>query len=151
MTDLDLSSHALAASQRNFELNREDPQVAACQHLTVQDDAFAWIDHITGVSYDLIITDPPSLAKRESERTRATQAYGRLNANAIRLLRPGGILLAASCSAHVSRDEFFGAVLHAARQSGRRFAEIETTRHAPDHHATFPEAEYLKGIYLRFD
>jgi 23S rRNA (cytosine1962-C5)-methyltransferase len=117
----------------------------------VQDDAFAWIDHIRDVSYDLVITDPPSLAKREVERNRATQAYGRLNANAIRLLRGGGILLAASCSAHVSADEFFGAVRQAARQSGRRFEEIEITQHAPDHHATFPEAEYLKGIYLRFD
>ena len=151
VTDLDLSAHALEAAARNFALNREDPQVAACRHLTVQDDAFAWIDHIRDVSYDLIITDPPSLAKREVERTRAIQAYGRLNANAIRLLRHGGILLAASCSAHVSADEFFGAVRQAARQSGRRFEEIETTGHAPDHHATFPEAEYLKGIYLRFD
>lgn len=151
VTDLDLSSHALEAAARNFALNREDPQVAACRHLTVQDDAFAWIDHIRDVSYDLIITDPPSLAKREVERSRAIQAYGRLNANAIRLLRHGGILLAASCSAHVSADEFFGAVCQAARQSGRRFEEVETTQHAPDHHATFPEAEYLKGIYLRFD
>jgi len=151
VTDLDLSSHALEAAARNFALNREDPRIAACRHLAVQDDAFAWIDHIRDVSYDLIITDPPSLAKREVERSRAIQAYGRLNANAIRLLRHDGILLAASCSAHVSAEEFFGAVRQAARQSGRRFEEIETTGHAPDHHATFPEAEYLKGIYLRFD
>lgn len=151
VTDLDLSSHALESARRNFALNRDDPGVAACRHLSVQDDAFAWIDHKQGVSYDLIITDPPSLAKREVERARAIQAYGRLNANAIRLLRRGGILLAASCSAHVSAEEFFGSVRQAARQSGRRFEEIETTLHAPDHEATFPEARYLKGIYLRFD
>lgn len=151
VTDLDLSSHALEAAARNFALNREDPCVAACRHLSVQDDAFAWIDHKRDVTYDLVITDPPSLAKREVERARAIQAYGRLNANAIRLLRRGGILLAASCSAHVSADEFFAAVRQAARQSGRRFEELETTRHAPDHHASFPEAEYLKGIYLAFD
>lgn len=151
VTDLDLSSHALEAAARNFALNREDPCVAACRHLSVQDDAFAWIDHKRDVTYDLVITDPPSLAKREVERARAIQAYGRLNANAIRLLRRGGILLAASCSAHVSADEFFAAVRQAARQSGRRFEELETTRHAPDHLATFPEAEYLKGIYLRFE
>lgn len=151
VTDLDLSSHALEAAARNFALNREDPCVAACRHLSVQDDAFAWIDHKRDVTYDLVITDPPSLAKREVERARAIQAYGRLNANAIRLLRRGGILLAASCSAHVSAEEFFAAVRQAARQSGRRFEELETTRHAPDHHASFPEAEYLKGIYLAFD
>jgi 23S rRNA (cytosine1962-C5)-methyltransferase len=55
-------------------------------------------------------------------------------------VRPGGVLLAASCSAHVSAEEFFGAVREAARRSGRRFTELRTTGHAPDHPATFPEA-----------
>jgi len=41
-------------------------------------------------------------------------------------------------------------VRSAAVDSGRRFVELKTTRHAPDHPATFKEAEYLKGIYLKF-
>jgi len=93
--------------------------------------------------------DPPSLAKRETERSGAIQAYTKLNANGIRLLKPGGVLVAASCSAHVSTEEFFGAVRLAANKSGRRFDELDTTRHAPDHHASFPEAHYLKCLYLR--
>lgn len=151
VTDLDISAHALAESVRNFERNASDPRIAACKHRTVQADAFAWIEEAPAAGFDLVIVDPPSLAKRESEREGAIRAYGRLNANAIRLLKKGGTLVAASCSAHVSAEEFFGAVRNAAKGSGRRFDELETSGHAPDHPASFPEARYLKCLYLRFD
>ncbi|MDF1826584.1 MAG: class I SAM-dependent methyltransferase [Verrucomicrobiales bacterium] len=150
VTDLDISAHALEAAKRNFALNEEDPMVAACVYRSVQDDAFKWIESGKPSSFDLVIVDPPSLAKREAERERAVQAYGKLNSNAIRLLRRGGILVAASCSGHVSEVEFFDAVRSAARKSGRAFQEIETRLHAPDHRATFPEAQYLKCFYLKF-
>lgn len=151
VTDLDISDHALEASARNFERNRTDPGVAACEHRRVRGDAFEWIEAGEDASFDLVIVDPPSLAKREAERIRAIQAYGKLNANAIRLLRPGGILVAASCSAHVTESEFYESVRAAARRSGRGFVEMETRGHAPDHVATFPEAQYLKCLYLRFE
>ena len=93
--------------------------------------------------------DPPSLAKREAERAGAIQAYARLAANGLRVLRPGGVLVAASCSAHVSTEEFFSAVRGAVQRSGRRFVELSTTRHAPDHPAAIPEMQYLKCIYLK--
>ena len=48
------------------------------------------------------------------------------------------------------RFEYVGAVRDAAQGCRRRYAELETTGHAADHPATFPEAQYLKGIYLRF-
>lgn len=151
VTDLDISGHALEAAGRNFALNAHDPGVAACEHLTIQADAFAWLENARDPRYDVVVVDPPSLAKRESERQGAIQAYGRLNANAIRLLRRGGVLVAASCSGHVSADEFFGAVRTAAKKSGRSFAELGTSFHAPDHRASFPEAQYLKCLCLKFD
>ena len=92
---------------------------------------------------------PPSLAKREVERGRAIRAYGKLAADGIKHLSDGGILVACSCSAHVGAEEFFEAVRHSAARAGRRLVELRTTRHAPDHPATFKEAEYLKGIFLR--
>jgi len=48
----------------------------------------------------------------------------------------------------VTADEFFGVVRRAAARSGRKFVELDTTGHPPDHPARFPEAEYLKAIYL---
>ncbi len=150
VTDLDISPHALTAANRNFELNLAQPAIGRCHHETVKADAFDWLDSAPPTSFDLIILDPPSLAKRESEREQAIGAYGRLTRSAIKLLRPGGILVACSCSAHVSTEEFLGSVREAATQSSRPFKELQTTAHPADHPATFPEAHYLKAIYLSF-
>jgi 23S rRNA (cytosine1962-C5)-methyltransferase len=149
VTDLDMSEHALAGARRNFALNKTDANIAACRHETIQTDAFAWLEQNPAQKFDLVILDPPSLAKREAERAGAIQAYGKLAANGLRALRRAGILVAASCSAHVSAAEFFEAVRSAARNSGRSFIEIGTSGHPPDHPATFAEAQYLKCIYLK--
>jgi 23S rRNA (cytosine1962-C5)-methyltransferase len=151
VTDLDISSHALASARRNFELNRADANIARCRHETIQADAFEWLEHQPIPKFDLIVLDPPSLAKRETEREGAIRAYEKLATGALTKLREGGVLVAASCSAHVSADQFFGAIERAAMKSGRRFNIFNRTRHAVDHPATFPEAEYLKCIYVRFD
>mgnify|MGYP002623824599 FL=1 len=149
VTDLDISPHALRAAERNFALNKEVPAIARCRHETIQADAFEWLRDNDRRRFGLVILDPPSLAKRESERAEAIRAYQSLAQNGIASLDPGGVLVAASCSAHVSAEEFFGAVRVAARHSGRRFKELQTTRHPQDHPAAFAEAEYLKCIYLQ--
>lgn len=150
VTDIDLSEHALASARRNFALNRTGASIACCRHECVQADAFEWLPGNPGRKFDLIVLDPPSLARRESERAGAIHAYQQLASRAIGHLRNGGILLACSCSAHVTEGEFFEAVRHAAKQSHRAWSELETTGHPPDHPATYPEANYLKGIYLQF-
>ena len=162
VVSVDISRHALESSERNFALNRDLPGVARCFHRPVQADVFTWLGSSTaengapgdtgaGEPFDLIVLDPPSLARRETEREGAIRAYSRLSEQAIYRLRPGGVLMSASCSSHVSADEFFEAVRTVARRSGRTWKELRTTRHAPDHHATFAEAEYLKAIYLRVE
>ena len=150
VTDLDISPHALEAARRNFELNAADPRIAAVRHESVQADAFAWLERSTE-QFDIVICDPPSLAKRETERAGAIEAYHRLAVNSIARVRPGGLLLAASCSAHVTPEEFYAAVTEAAQRSGRPFGDEVYTGHAPDHPATFDEARYLKAVYLRFE
>jgi 23S rRNA (cytosine1962-C5)-methyltransferase len=149
VTDLDISAHALESAKRNFALNKNFPAVAACEHKTVQADAFRWIEN-TKDKFDLIVLDPPSLAKRESERAGAVHAYENLNSLGIMRLTRDGILVAGSCSAHVSAAEFFHAVRRAAMKSGRKFSELKTKLHPPDHPVGFKEAEYLKVIYLKF-
>jgi 23S rRNA (cytosine1962-C5)-methyltransferase len=151
VTDLDLSRHALAAASRNFALNQSVPAVASCVHELIQADAFDWLAGKPHRQFDLVVLDPPSLARRELERSGAIRAYERLAVSGIEHLSPGGILVACSCSAHVTADEFFGAVRRAAAQSRRKYAELQTTHHVADHPATFKEAEYLKAIYLRID
>ncbi|HUD45205.1 MAG TPA: class I SAM-dependent methyltransferase [Candidatus Baltobacteraceae bacterium] len=142
---LDISEHALAGARRNFSLNQARTPVARCRHETIHADAFDWLADKPKKKFGMIVLDPPSLAKRESERAAALGAYGRLIEGALPLLDSNGILVAASCSAHVSADEFFGL----ARTFEPGIEELKTTRHAADHPATFPESEYLKCIYLR--
>jgi 23S rRNA (cytosine1962-C5)-methyltransferase len=149
VTDLDISAHALESAKRNFALNLNLPAVAACRHETVQADAFEWIEKAPA-KFDLVVLDPPSLAKRAVEREGAIRAYERVNSLGIKLLARDGILVAGSCSAHVPAAEFFDAVSRAAVKSGRKFSELKTKLHPLDHPAGFKEAEYLKVIYLKF-
>ena len=149
VTDLDISAHALESANRNFALNHPIPAVAACQHETIQADTFEWLEK-NSARYSLIVLDPPSLAKRAAEREGALRAYERLNSLGIARLDRDGILVAGSCSAHVSATDLFNTVRSAATKSGRKYSELKTMQHPPDHPATFKEAEYLKVIYLKF-
>ena len=146
VTDLDISRHALEAAERNFLLNEHS--VGSVPREQVKADAFEWLAQ-SERRFDLVVVDPPSLAKRERDREVAMGAYRRLNRMALSRLRPGGILVAASCTAHLAADEFFAMVRDVARRAGRSWTEEWTSRHAVDHPATFAEAEYLKAICLK--
>ena len=147
VTDIDISAHALAAGDRNFVLNKHLRPVASCQRETVKADAFAWLADGPRARFDLVVVDPPSLAKRESDRASAIAAYGRLATSALQRVRRGGVLVTASCSAHVTAEEFFGAVERAALPWNTR--TLWTSAHAPDHAVNFREAAYLKCVALR--
>ncbi|MGD9744774.1 MAG: class I SAM-dependent rRNA methyltransferase [Verrucomicrobiales bacterium] len=150
VTDLDISAHALESGARNFALNTAKPKVAAARREAVQADVFDWLDEAPAdLTYDLIVVDPPSLAKRESQREGALAAYERLTTLALRRLRPGGILVAASCSAHVDSGTFHAVVSGAVRREcGDRWRECWTSEHPADHPASFPEARYLKAVCI---
>ncbi len=144
VTDLDISKHALESARRNFALN---DWAGAVPHEGILADAFEWLGSAPRERrFDLIICDPPSMAKREADRAAALRGYHALAALCLKRLRPGGVLVAASCSAHVSETEFFDTVRSAGAGS---CAELWTAGHAVDHPAAFPEARYLKCIALR--
>jgi 23S rRNA (cytosine1962-C5)-methyltransferase len=146
---VDISEHALAGVERNFALNQDIPAVAKCAREMIQADVFVWLHEAPARRFDLIVLDPPSLAKREVEREAAMRAYANLMNAALKRLNPGGILVSSSCSAHVAAEDFFQLAREAARHSGPPFKELRTTGHAPDHAANFPEGHYLKTIYLK--
>ena len=147
--DIDISAHALAAGARNFALNHSGA-VCACRRETAQADAFEWLAAHHTRKFDLVILDPPSLARRESERPGAILAYAKLTTLGLAHLAPGGVLLACSCSAHVTEDEFYQTVRSAAARRQSAFTEMLRAGQPADHPAAFEEARYLKAIYLRF-
>jgi 23S rRNA (cytosine1962-C5)-methyltransferase len=148
VTDVDISDHALESGARNFRLNQDRPEVRRCERRAVKADVFNWLASQRDI-YDVIVLDPPSLARRETERAGAIESYYRLAALAVPRLAGAGVLVACSCSAHVSTEEFLAAVRRALKRSGKKWTEMEICGHPADHRATFKEAEYLKAIWVR--
>ncbi|HTO06423.1 MAG TPA: class I SAM-dependent rRNA methyltransferase [Myxococcota bacterium] len=148
---LDASRIALDESLANFALNRADPQVARCAHELAQGDAFEELPRLAaaGRRFELVVVDPPALTRTQADVAGALHAYARLAESAARLLAPGADLVMASCSARVDADALAGAVRQGAARAGRRLRERERTAHACDHPVGFPEAAYLKCLFLR--
>ncbi|MFZ1398320.1 MAG: class I SAM-dependent rRNA methyltransferase [Candidatus Promineifilaceae bacterium] len=149
VVSLDLSQPALANAMRNFKLNRDNPAVAAAEHEMLVGDAFLSMQQLIANKrrFEMVIIDPPAFAKRQDEVERAVAAYGRLVRLGLKLLKPGGVLVMASCSSRVSAEQFFELVHKTALGGERPLQEIERTGHALDHPVGFPEGAYLKCLF----
>ena len=148
---VDLSSPTLAAAEHNMAINRDLDAVRACAFTIEEGDAFEVMVQLAraGRTYDLVIVDPPSFAQRQANVDGALRAYTRLTHLALRLVRPGGTLVQASCSSRVTEDQFFDTVLDAAQAAGRSLSELARTGHDIDHPVTFREGAYLKAGFWR--
>ena len=142
---VDISAGALADARENARLNG-----LADRHETVRADVFEFLN-AHDEKYDLVVLDPPALAKKRGQLRAALRAYERLNALALARVRPGGLLATASCTAQVSPDAFREALAAAARRAGVRTQIVHQAGHAPDHplRPEFPEGRYLKFVVLR--
>lgn len=96
--------------------------------------------------FDLILVDPPPFARSKKDVKAALRAYRDLNMRAMRLLAPGAIFATATCSHHISRDEFLHALTLAARDAAADLRLIHEAGQAPDHPILLstPESAYLK-------
>jgi len=104
-----------------------------------------------GERFDTVVLDPPAFAKSRPSVARARRGYKEINLRALRLLRPGGILVTCSCSYHVD-EVAFEEILHgAARDAGADVVIVEKRRQARDHPVLLgvPETHYLKCFVLR--
>lgn len=144
---VDISAPTLAVAERNMALNAARAEVTACTHTTEVGDAFDVMIALAraGADYDIVIIDPPSFAQKQSSIDVAVRAYTRLTHIGLRLVRPGGIFVQASCSSRVSTDLFYATVLDAADAAGRELRQMVRTGHDIDHPVTFPEGAYLKA------
>jgi 23S rRNA (cytosine1962-C5)-methyltransferase len=143
---LDSSGPALGLARRNLELNG----FPANEDTLVKADAFSYLKQATA-TFDIVVLDPPSLAHKRSDVTAAAGGYKFLNLHALRLVKPGGVLLTFSCSPHLSADLFQKIVFGAAVDGGRKVTVVKKLGHAFDHPVSIhhPEGEYLKGLALR--
>jgi len=144
---LDSSKKAIALTDANVELNQFEPK-----HKSIVADAMDYMKNLEE-DYDIIVLDPPAFAKHRDKRHKAIQGYKRLNAHAIRQIKPGGILFTFSCSQVVDKFLFTNTVIAAAIEAGRSVRILEQLHQPADHpiNAFHPEGEYLKGLVLQVD
>jgi 23S rRNA (cytosine1962-C5)-methyltransferase len=146
---VDSSAASLALARRNAAANgMEGSRVE-----WVDADVFGFLREARaqGRSFDMIILDPPKFAPTERHAQNAARAYKDINLNALKLLRPGGLLATFSCSGGISAELFQKIVAGAASDAGVSASVLARFQAGPDHPVLleFPEGEYLKGLLLR--
>jgi 23S rRNA (cytosine1962-C5)-methyltransferase len=141
VTGVDSSRPALEAAERNASLNGRDIEwIEANAFDLLRDYAKA------GRQYDTIILDPPAFAKSKRNLDTALRGYKELNLRALKMLRPGGILITCSCSYHVSQADFLAVIAEAGQDVHRNLRILENRGQAKDHPILLnvPETAYLK-------
>jgi 23S rRNA (cytosine1962-C5)-methyltransferase len=146
---VDQDQDAVALSRENFARNDIPPE----RHDFLAADVFQLLSSFKaeGRTFDLVVLDPPAFAKSQKAVQAAVDGYASLNRQALAVLRPGGLLATASCSARVSSEAFFGAVKEAAYKAGVDLELVEERYQPPDHpiRLQFSEGRYLKFYVLR--
>jgi 23S rRNA (cytosine1962-C5)-methyltransferase len=148
VTAVDASRAALETAEANEQANRA--KIACGEVEWIEADAFELLKDFShpqhGRKFDTIVLDPPAFAKTKRAVEGALRGYKEINLRALKMLRPGGILITNSCSFHVGPAEFQQALAAAAADAGRAVKILERRSAAVDHPVvpTIPESDYLK-------
>ena len=143
---VDASREALEVAEQNAKLNGRDMD-------WLEANAFDLLKDYSeaGEQYDTIALDPPAFAKLKRAAEGAVRGYKELNLRALKMLKPGGILVTCSCSHHVSEADFLEMVGAAAADAKRSIRILEKRVQAQDHPVLLnvPETLYLKCLICR--
>ncbi|WP_282042860.1 class I SAM-dependent rRNA methyltransferase [Winogradskyella flava] len=147
VTSLDISKQALDMARDNGKLNDYTGI-----HKTISGDAFVEMKNLIkrGKRFDVVVIDPPSFVKQQSEIDLAKKKYAQLAELGARLTTKNGLLVLASCSSRVLAQAFFDLNQRVLNAQPKLFETILKTKHDIDHPVTFPEGAYLKCGYYRF-
>lgn len=145
VVSIDVSKAAIEQTKENLTANGYSPEEHPCLAM----DTFEFLQG-NSEQFDVIVLDPPAFAKHLSARHNALKGYQRLNALAIRQIKPGGILFTFSCSQVIDKTLFYNAIVASAIQAGRSVKVLERLSQPGDHPVSIfhPEGEYLKGLIL---
>lgn len=148
VVSVDSSAKAIELTNANVALNFGDNAT----HESHCSDVFDFFKNTTE-TFDIIVLDPPAFAKHNNALHNALQAYKRLNAAAIKRIKPGGLLFTFSCSQVVTKENFRNAVFSGAAITKRQVKIIHQLTQPADHPINIyhPEGEYLKGLVLQIE
>ncbi len=148
VTGVDSSRPALEVADQNAGLNKSSFKNLEIEW--IEANAFDLLKDYSASNrrYDTIVLDPPAFAKSKRDLDAALRGYKELNLRALKMLRPGGILVTCSCSYHVTQSDFLEMLRGAAVDSHRTLRLIEVRGQAKDHPVlvNVPETSYLKCV-----
>jgi 23S rRNA (cytosine1962-C5)-methyltransferase len=141
---VDISKPAIEITNRNVELNGK-----SANHESFAVDVFDYLKDIKD-KYDIVVLDPPAFAKSRNVSHNAVQGYKRINMEALKRIKKGGLLFTFSCSQVINRTLFNNTVIAAAIEAKRNVRIMHQLSQAADHPINIfhPEGEYLKGLVL---
>jgi 23S rRNA (cytosine1962-C5)-methyltransferase len=145
VTGVDSSRPALEVADQNAALNGREVEWIEANAFDLLKDYSA-----SRQQYDTIVLDPPAFAKSKQNLDTALRGYKELNLRALKMLRPGGVLVTCSCSYHVSVSDLLEVLTDASRDVHRTIRLLENRGQALDHPILLnvPETAYLKCLIV---
>ncbi|KAG0563483.1 hypothetical protein KC19_8G034700 [Ceratodon purpureus] len=147
---VDSSAPALELAKANASLNQIDANSINFVKADVGEYMKSALSE--GKLWDIVVLDPPKLAPNRKVLQRATTRYRNLNSMAMRLIKPGGLLMTCSCSGAMTQSgNFLSVIQEAALSANRRVTQLRYAGAAPDHtiDPAYPEGTYLTNVLLR--
>lgn len=144
VTCVDASAFALDLATKSAALNSLENKFS-----TIEGDAFDVLKSLAEdkAKYDVVILDPPAFVKRRKDLKEGSLAYRRINRLAMNLIKDEGILVSASCSYHLGREQLLNEIRQASYLANTQCQVLEQGHQGPDHpvHPAMKETDYLKS------
>ncbi len=147
VVSVDASEAALLLAEENMKLNKLDS--SKCEFVLA--DVKQYLPDQEKESFDVIVLDPPAFIKDRHKIKEGVVGYKKINEMALKILSENGILVSASCSAHLSLTDFRFMLSESAARANRTLQILETYTHGIDHPelVAFTEGEYLKCVFAQ--
>lgn len=145
---LDISENAVATARRNAELNGFE-NVCKFEAVNAFDVLKQWVKD--GKRYDVVILDPPAFTKSRENIDKAITGYKEINLRGMKLVKPGGFLVTASCTNLVTPEMFLDTIGQAAKDAKRVLRQVTWQSQASDHPILWnvPSTQYLKFLIVQ--
>lgn len=145
---LDISEHAVETARRNATLNNYE-DICKFQAVNAFDTLKQWVKD--GKRYDVVMLDPPAFTKSRENIQKAITGYKEINLRGMKLTKPGGFLVTASCTNLVPPEMFLDTISMAAKDARRKIRQVTWQTQASDHPILWhvPTTQYLKFLIVQ--
>ena len=144
---IDISETAVTQARRNAEINNLQ-HICRFEIMNAFDVLKQWSREER--KYDVVMLDPPALTKSRDKIQKAITGYKEINLRGMKLVKPGGFLVTASCTNLVSPEVFLETIAMAAKDARRSIRQVTWQTQASDHPIVWglENTEYLKFLIV---